>query len=315
MINNLFEQKQMLLMGSANIVDEIERMMRIDASQRDLITASVAKKLSDVAAFAEIWQAIGQHQPKIQLPRNLDASEKKTTKRVEVIEKVQKMLADAQLAQLITPFAKFDYPAHKQSTQQNIEKMRLEEQKLDQFWQRIDDDLRITCGQSLHQLMQNRMNPYTLQRTPPRQPPAVIRPKDPGIVAEPKTKTKTRGQADPSKGPTPVETAEAAPQSQTFTLAARAYKVMSTLFPSSTQDRTAGKIVWRDFVHAFYKLDFEIRSLDGSAWYFEPSWRRDSPITFHEPHPSSEIRFNNLRFYASRLARKFGWSSKTFVQD
>ena len=182
--------------------------------------------------------------------------------------------------------------------------------------------------------MHNKITARELQRTPPwqspeRLPPATvgrsigsillgdhfgsIPPQEetaPPLATQARSKPKTRCEAYPSRGPTQTTLAEpedpSPPETQTFQLSNRAYKAMSALFPSSTQERTTGKIVWRDFVHAFYKFDFDIKSLDGSAWYFEPTWRRDSPITFHEPHPLGEIPFATLRRYASRLMRKYG---------
>ncbi len=323
-------------------MDEIERLIRDDPSQRALITSSVAKKLSEVAAFGKLGQQLNQHQPKIQCSKYESISIKHAEERANITQRIHRILQDANFSKYTTPISRFDYPSSKKRTQQTVEKMRLEEGKLDEFWQRVDDHFTARCGETLHQLMQNKITARELQRAPPWEPPERLPPAPtagrltdtlllddhfrssqpeeepaPPLATQVRSKPKTCGEADPSRGPTQTPLAEpedpSPPGTQTFPLSNRAYKVMSALFPSSTQERTTGKILWRDFVHAFYKLDFDIKSLDGSAWYFEPTWKRDSPITFHEPHPSGEIPFANLRRYASRLARKYGWGSGTFV--
>ena len=62
-----------------------------------------------------------------------------------------------------------------------------------------------------------------------------------------------------------------------------------------------------------FNLSFKIEKRHGSEWYFEPTWRGDAPITIHEPHPLHELRFDKIRFEANRMARKYGWSSESFV--
>ncbi|KAL9066816.1 MAG: hypothetical protein Q9161_007322 [Pseudevernia consocians] len=74
----------------------------------------------------------------------------------------------------------------------------------------------------------------------------------PPLATQVRSKPKTRCEADPSRGPpqTTLDEPEdpSPPKTQTFQLSNRAYKVMSALFLSSTQERTTGKILWRDFV-------------------------------------------------------------------
>ncbi|CAD6586423.1 MAG: hypothetical protein ASARMPREDX12_002366 [Alectoria sarmentosa] len=341
LIDDVLNDDRSQLLGVPRILDEIEYLIRDEVSQRALITPSVAKKLSEVAAFGEINQQMNQHQPKIQTSKYESTCAKHFEECADMSDRIHKILPGANLSKYSTPISRFDYPSSKKRTQQTVEKMRLEEEKLDEFWQRVDDHFIARCGNTLHHLMQNKITARGLQRTPPWQAPERVATAkaslstDAPLHADPfhsrqpqeepalplttqvKTKPKTRGEADPSRGLNQTSFAEpedpSPPGVKTFKLSNRAYKVMSALFPSSTQERTTGKIVWKEFVHAFYKLDFDIRSLDGSAWYFEPTWKRDSPITFHEPHPTGEIPFANLRRYASRLTRKYGWGSETFI--
>jgi len=89
---------------------------------------------------------------------------------------------------------------------------------------------------------------------------------------------------------------------------------MTTFFPLSGPGHTRGKVRWQDFVHAMSKLGFSIECRAGSACYFEPTWNPEEPVSIHRPHPSDEIRLDMIRWYASRLRRKYGWTSETFMQ-
>lgn len=135
------------------------------------------------------------------------------------------------------------------------------------------------------------------------------------LPANPKEKEKTRGVAQPPLEPVAAEEPQVEePEAQTFTLPKGPYKTMRAFFPADVQDRTGSKVLWKDFVFAMQKLDFSVKSLDGSASQFEPAWKPDSPIILHEPHPGHEIRFNLLRRFAGRLSRRYGWTAETFVQ-
>lgn len=136
------------------------------------------------------------------------------------------------------------------------------------------------------------------------------------LSTEPKKKQKTRGETDPSRVSSrteaPTISQDLEPSTPAFSLPDRVLKTMTAFYPSSTEDRTGRKIVWKDFLHAMYSLGFRIQKRHGSEWYFEPSWKMNSPITIHEPHPSREMKFDTIRFEANRMARKYGWSSETF---
>lgn len=131
-------------------------------------------------------------------------------------------------------------------------------------------------------------------------------PKDRGIADPPKAYSlPTATEFTFAMSPTPI------PQRQIFHLAKRPYKTMISLFASTNpqqQQQVPSKVVWRDFVHALYNIGFEIRRLDGGTWYFEPAWNNDAPIIFRKPHSSGEMPLPMMRFYASRLARKYGWT-------
>jgi hypothetical protein len=105
-----------------------------------------------------------------------------------------------------------------------------------------------------------------------------------------------------------------APTLRIFTLHKRAYKIVTALYPSTTSEHTIGKVTWRDFIHLMYRLNFAIRKHEGSEWYFEPTWKPETPITIHELHGASdEIPLHKLRFHARRLADRYGWTGSSFV--
>ena len=340
LLNDLDDKKTASIMGALNILDEVERMMNSGPSQRAMITAGMARQISEMATFAQLQDALNQHQPKIQVSENHDAAVDSVKARLGLIEVLGKHVKSMVLATHVKPDSAFEYPISRKNTQQNVEKMRGAEAKLDAFWEHIDKHLMNRTGKTLQKWMGNRLTAREVQRTQPWQPREEPRPKKPETTAvgsstetyyfrsdiapetleklqtEPKLKSKTRGQADPSRKTFDSEPAEASQDAetpvQTFVLPSRPFKTMSTLFPASNQDRTAGKVMWKDFLHAMYRLDFLIQKRHGSEWYFEPIWKRDAPITIHEPHPSNETRFAKLRFEANRLTRKYGWDSETF---
>lgn len=339
MIYDLMNVARTTIMGFPNILDIIERIMRHDGDQRDLITTEVAKTLSETAAIGEIHTRLSRHQPRIQLPVDLDSSIAQIESRIEINTMIYMELDSTELGAFVTPFHNFEYPPHGK-TQKNVEKIRAEEAMLDTFWREVDQHFEQATGKTLIGLMEDRITEREIERTPPWQPP-VVRPKykkvatpkptageiealrtfqaetesSTPLATRPKEKVKTRGVAEPLSELVAAEEPEIEePKAQTFTLAKGPYKTMRTFFPGDVQDRVGAKVLWKDFVFAMQKLDFSIKSLNGSASIFEPAWKPESSIIFHEPHPGNEIRFDLLRRYGGRLFRKYGWTTETFVQ-
>lgn len=307
MVYDLLLEERTTRMGVSNILDYIERIMGQDDRQRDLITAEVAKTLSETAAIGEIHARLMHHQPRIQLPMDLDSSLAKVESRIQIIAMIKKNLDTVNLGAFVTPLPKFDYPPLGK-TQKNVDKIRTEEAMLDTFWQEADQYFFTTTGKTLIGLMEDRITEREIQRTPPWQPP-VVRPKHKKVAApkpsaeetealrtleagtenstalpiRPKEKAKTRGVAEP-----PSETAAAEepemeePQAQTFTLPKAPYKTMRAFFPADVQDRIGSKVQWKDFASAMQKLGFGIRSINGSASQFTPAWKPESAIILHE---------------------------------
>ena len=282
LIDTLLDESKSFLMGTSKIADEMERLMDSEPSQRKLISATVAKRLSEVAAIGEIQSYLDQHQPSIVMPKDVEACVGKVQQRVQVVEEIKGIFTNLNLAHHTTDDPQVDYPIGRASTADNTEKMRLAEGRLDGFWRNVDLHCELSCGKTLNGLMGARIGNRQLLRTPLWQPTAPTPNKEafprrlsnqgaipqygeslspvPGI---PKIKPKTRGSANPPPDRTPPfipETPESstAAQEQVLKLPARAYQTMCALFPSTRQERTPGKVLWDDFLHAFHKMDFEI---------------------------------------------------------
>lgn len=181
MVYDLLHEHRTTQMGVSNILDCIERFMGQDERQRDLITSEVAKTLSEMAAIGEINARLSHHQPRIQLPMDLDASLAGFGSRIEIVAMIQKNLDTANLGAFVTPFPKFAYPPLGK-TQKNVEKIRVEEAMLDSFWQEADQNFLTTTGKTLIGLMEDCITEREIQRTQPWQPP-VARPKHKKVAA------------------------------------------------------------------------------------------------------------------------------------
>lgn len=68
LIDELFDTSKRYQMGAPKIMDEMKRTMRAEPSQADLVTSTVASRLSGVAAFGEIENSLRRHRPYI-LPK------------------------------------------------------------------------------------------------------------------------------------------------------------------------------------------------------------------------------------------------------
>ncbi|KAL8938608.1 MAG: hypothetical protein Q9216_003801 [Gyalolechia sp. 2 TL-2023] len=332
-----------IMMGALNILDEMERLMTSDESQRAMINAELATEISKLAALAQIQDALVAHQPIIQATENVDDDPMilHHMKRFEAIDELRTYLTKIPLRAHSRPITAFNYPMGKKRTLQHVEQMRRAEAKLDAFWEQVDKKFVPQTGQTIVSWMGHRLNAREIYRTEPWHPveqkavhlSTSVSPYQPIVDSTPsaverystelRKKPKTRGQTDPSRSTFTTEpTATAATVSQTsepprqiFSLPSKVFRTMTAFYPASIEDRTGRKVVWKDFLHAMYTLSFRVEKRQGSEWYFEPSWRRNAPITIHEPHPSHEMRYDKIRFEANRMARKYGWGSETFHAD
>ena len=327
-----------MMLGYLNILDEMERLISSDPIQRAMINTRVAREISRIAALAQIMDAVIQHQPKVQVHQDFNDLILEYKAQAKVLEDLGDFFRTIPipLAAYTKPRSAFKYPAEKKRTSQHVEQMRLAEAKLDAFWEQVDLTFVKFSGKTLQQWMGKSLSAREVQRTKEWQPDEAQRPKSaiglppkihhfsaeyiPEAITklsiEPQKKQKTRGEPSSNQASDTSEAAsisqETKVSTQTFSLPHRALKTMLIFYPNSIEDKTGRKIVWKDFLQAMYYLGFEIQKRHGSEWYFEPSWKRNAPITIHEPHPSHEMRSDRIRFEANRMARKYGWDSNTF---
>ena len=192
---------------------------------------------------------------------------------------------------------KFEYPASKRQTEENVEKMRFTENLLDGVWEEIERCVLETTNISITKVIKNRLfEPRMKFRTLDYMPPLLTPTKAPVLVersinvprfgegtsttnvatpVKEKIKVKTRGVADSltqaeDKGsssnvpdtPSPVATVK---------VPKRAYKVLAALFPppgAASHQRT--EIAWEDLLQAMHAIGFHPMKLYGSVWIFMP---------------------------------------------
>lgn len=159
-------------------------------------------------------------------------------------------------------------------TQSHVERMRSVETKLDAFWEYVDSTFLENYKKSLLDLIGVRITHREIKRTPPWEPEELIKKvkskesmrksevqtyhavgfghqrqesTSPTRKAPINQKTKTRGQADPSKEKHPDETAEGeegpTPSRQSIIkLPPRALEIMTAFFPFTGPGHTRGKV-------------------------------------------------------------------------
>lgn len=335
LISSFYDTKKVNMMGALNILDKLGRLMETDPVQRSLISAEVIKEISKLAALAQIHDALVRHQPTIQITsQDPELVLHHHYGRFKVINSLEGYLAGTSLGNYTKPTSAFTYPVGKKPTPEHTEQMRQAESKLDDFWDKVDKRKLIPkTGKTLVQWLGNSVTVRSLHRTEPWKPiiqsSAELTPVQNAfqpfpdstpddhdkLPMEPRKKQKTRGEPSSATEPAtpPASAQDTIPTVPRIALPKKLYKTMTAFFPTSEQERISRKVVWKDFLHAMYGLSFQIQKRHGSEWYFEPSWKRNTPITIHEPHPSHQMTFDTIRFEARRMARKYGWSSETFV--
>jgi hypothetical protein len=62
------------------------------------------------------------------------------------------------------------------------------------------------------------------------------------------------------------------------------------------------------------RVGFAVEKLQGSAWQFTPGVDSNAErnISFHEPHPESDVPYVMAKRFGRRLGRVYGWSTDTF---
>lgn len=257
-----------------------------------------------------------------------------------------------------------DYPIDKRRTRENVEKLRKAEADLDASWSAIDKLINLkfpgmqgsVSGAFLAQSRLLKRTPEWVEPEP--QPtsgkksgkqPQPLQQDQPDIEDKPlssfyfafehggsttsrrpdlpavKTKTKTKGVANPPAATETTTLPEEPPQQQpeltnTLSVDARTFKVFRTLFFNPDVTSSPGGIPRKEFLHAMSCVGFVAEKLYGSVWQFRPSStdlkvevRSKQAILFHEPHPSPKMGFTTARRIGRRLHMQYGWVGGMFV--
>ncbi|MCJ1385502.1 hypothetical protein MMC17_008625 [Xylographa soralifera] len=142
----LWDKEQLFLHGLPNIMDDLDTVLRNDASQRTLASPFVAERISKLAVLAESLRQLGLYQPwssSMEFDDTASREEFKTfyNNATSRYSKLPEALTDVPLAELGTPsHGCFNYPIDKRRTEENVKAMRKAEQNLDAFWHAFDDE-------------------------------------------------------------------------------------------------------------------------------------------------------------------------------
>lgn len=341
LLEQLLKDDQVFLCGLENLLDEIERMLRADAKNRERVSPWVASVLSDLSLLGEFRRQVGLLRPGA--PMTLAVSDEdqqaEFSKRMKLFarfhETFQKNMV---LSSTGTPLSKFNYPSDKRLNPNSTKALQEAERNLDAFWSELDRQFLENGDESLQHMLAGVLPHREARRTPDWEDdeesldthcqttdglPAQI------ALLELQTRTektvtsetpqprsekiKTRGAAAESEHPPETPTEQQENKVPKFTVSKRGFKVFTTLFYTASGADPPGEVPWSEFLSAMASIGFSLRKLDGSAWVFEPVsdlFRRS--IIFHEPHPTNKIPFQVARRYGRRLERAYGWTGASF---
>lgn len=349
----LWDDEQLFLYGLSNLMDELDRLQNKDVTQKQNVSPWVADKISNLSILAESLRQLKLFQPWANGSKNKEFEMKAalSARFAESMSDLAKIISGAtklSVAEKGNPSSRFFYyPTDKRRTRQTVEDMRQAENRLDAFWNTVDQHfVNNAGGWSLSQALPEEHR--ELYRTPAwvevvEEPgtasgsdhPALsdwsARPislvteheshspaPDPSTLPL-RTKIKTRGvsrsqlaQTDPEQQSEHTE-----PDTQRrIVVGKRAFKVFSTLFYLPSQSDQPGEIPWLDFVQAMSSTGFVPEKLGGSVWQFTPTKLDvERSISFHEPHPHNKIPFLVGRRFGRRLFRAYGWTGDTFARE
>ncbi|KAJ0421360.1 hypothetical protein BJY00DRAFT_323347 [Aspergillus carlsbadensis] len=354
LLQTIWENGNQLFLASLPLVmDELQRLILSEPHAKGLVSDYMADLIGELSILAQCFKELELYNPWARTWEN-DAADRAEDLKKEFAQNTKPwsgLMAGISAAlsersrstKAVTlgqpTGGKFTYPIEKRRTKENVEALRKAEANLDAFWATVDGIVASKAGDldktAVWKLL---TQPRILQRTEEWVEPAPEPEKGAvplavdihtsyhpismtysglsgrSLAAEPKTKTKTRGIAQPDTAapePTPATAADTQP---TFSVDARALKVFRTLFFNPAATSTPGEIPWTDFLHALASVGFETMKLYGSAWQFQPkNLDVERNILFHEPHPRGKLPFTVARRYGRRLSRAYGWFGEMFV--
>jgi hypothetical protein len=349
----LFDDKQLSLFSLHSVTDEIERLIRSEATVRSLISPLVSRNLSSLSTISECLHQLHLFQPwarKIEDGMDLKKDELRSSYN-QTFDGWSTIVNTKFEGSLIYQYAdptdgKFNYPVHRRRNRKNVEARRKAELNLDAFWAAVDAHYKThNRGKTQHDMIVNLLgSDRALQRThewtepekPVKSEPIdeyIYRPFsaifhdrssqftgvfDRASIPTTSIKIKTRG-TDTGHGQPEPQTAiqqEPSRDKKMFKVDKRTHKVFKALFHSPHNPDLPGEVPWLDFLHAMVALGFSAEKAHGSAWNFFPKAIEvdvERSIQFHEPHPSNKIPFHWARRYGRRLTRAYGWTGDVFT--
>lgn len=169
-----FDDKQLFLFGLHSVTDEIERLVRSDATVRALISPLVSRNLSSLSIVSECLHQLHLFQPwarKIEDGMDLKRDESRsnydqTFDGWSAI--VNTKFENSLIYQDVDPRdGKFNYPVHRRRNRQNVEARRKAEFNLDAFWAAVDTHYKThNRGKTQHDIVADLLgNNRAVQRT------------------------------------------------------------------------------------------------------------------------------------------------------
>ncbi|KAJ6191977.1 hypothetical protein J3E72DRAFT_204991 [Bipolaris maydis] len=349
----LFDDERLFLFGLHSVTDEIERLVRSDATVRALISPLVSRNLSSLSMVSECIHQLHLFQPwarKVEDGMDLKRDElrlnyNRTFDGWSAI--VDTKFEGSLLYQYADPTdGRFNYPVHRRQNRQNVEARRKAESNLDAFWAAVDVHYQThSRGKTQHDMVVDLLSSdRTVQRTPEWTEPEKSAKSEPvdestyqpfSVIFHDRTtqitgnfdrasipatpmKIKTRGTDTGHKQPEPQTATHHQPsgEKKLFKVDKRTQKVFKALFHSPHNPDLPGEVPWLDFLHAMVAVGFSAEKAHGSAWNFFPKTIEHNvgrSIQFHEPHPNNKIPFHWARRYGRRLARAYGWTGDMFT--
>lgn len=351
MFSVLWDDEQLFLYGLSNVMDELDRILYKDAAQRQNVSSWVADKISNLSILAEGLRQLKLFQPWANGSENravdMDAALKAGfAESMSDLAKVVSGATNLSVAEEGNPSARvFYYPTEKLRSQQTVEDMRKAENRLDKFWNKVDQHFSNHAGGwDISRVLSEHRELYSTpawtelpeeskvesesQQPEPSHWPArpfslstehESRSTAPDLDTLPlRAKIKIRGVSHPQQAQIDSEQSEDIEPGlpQRIVVGKRAFKVFSTLFHLPSQSDQPGEIPWLDFVHAMSSTGFVPEKLGGSIWQFTPTKLDvERSISFHEPHPHRKIPFVVARRFGRRLNRAYRWTGDTFTHE
>ncbi|KAH6679841.1 hypothetical protein F5X68DRAFT_212236 [Plectosphaerella plurivora] len=272
----------------STMVDMSEHLVQREPTARTLTTPYIRAQLGEMAVLAECETHLGNFQPWVIRASMLDQHIPKLNgqikddfvKRTKWMNPISSMSLGSGFTRLGVPTdGRFQYPATKKQTRENVEAIRAAEAALDRFW----DAFLLAYEGTLSQ----RVLDILVKRERPRTKPFG-------------SESKGSGQVDKAEG------------KETITVDKRAAKVFDALFfvPGSSGGSETN---WGDFLHAMTSAGLAAERIYASLWQF----KREGDATamqIAEPHPSGKMPAVMCRQIGRRLARAYGWERGMFVE-